>query len=89
MKQFETNNEMEALHKLRNEQPEVFAKFSPTTKMQFGLYLNNKAAAAGTAKPTQADIARIGELKQRLTAADITPGERISAAFELEHLEGK
>ncbi len=88
MNKFETNDQMESLLRARKEQPELFAQLPATTKMSLGIYQNGKELAAKK-EPTQADVARIRELKEQLTAPGITPFRRTALAYELETLEEK
>ncbi len=55
---FKTDPNMEQILKVKENQPEMFAQLSPTTKMALGIYLDNKQRAE-ISKPTAEDIARL------------------------------
>ncbi len=81
-----TNNDMEFLRKLREQQPEVYDQLPVQKKMALGYYLETKKEPE---EITKEELNQIKELKSRADAADITPFERMTVGLQITELERK
>jgi hypothetical protein len=86
MNEFETDNEMEMLIKARQNQPDLYSKLPPATKMSLGIYQDAKAQTA-RAGLTPDEQLKLRGLKQRIATDILTPGERTAMAIEILNLE--
>ncbi len=80
-----TNNEMELLRQVREQQPELYAQMPATTKLSLGIYESGKQEdAAGL---TADEKLRLRGLKQRIATDNLSPSERTVMALEIQNLE--
>jgi hypothetical protein len=86
MNEFKTDNEMELLRKLHEQQPEIYAQLPATTKISLGIYESTKTTTNGL---TADERLKLAGLKQSVARDVLSPQERITKSVEILNLEEK